>query len=68
MCGPRRWQGGGMNWEIGIGIYTANGKLLVLCDGWDGVVGAREVQEGRDIGIIHITNSLCCTAATNTTL
>ena len=33
----------------------------VLCDnleGWDGVGGGKEAQEGRDI-CIHITHSLC---------
>ena len=39
----------------------------MLCDdleGWDGKVG-KEAQEGRDI-CIHISDSLCCTAETNT--
>ena len=35
-------------------------------DGWDGG-GWKEVQEEEDI-CIHITDSLCCTAKTNTTL
>ena len=42
----------------------------MLCgdlDGWDGVEGGREVQEGGDI-CIHIADSLHCTAETNTTL
>ena len=43
----------------------------MLCDleGWDRE-GGREAQEGGDMGIycIHIANSLCCTAETNTTL
>ena len=41
----------------------------MLCDhleGWDRE-GGREAQEGGDIGI-HIADSLCCTAETNTTL
>ena len=41
----------------------------MLCDdleGWDGE-GGREAQEGGDI-CIHIADSLCCTAETNTTL
>ena len=32
-------------------------------EGWSG----REVQEGKDV-CIHIADSLCCTAETNTTL
>ena len=36
-------------------------------DGWDEGVGRTEVQEGGDI-CIHITDSLCCAAETNTTL
>ena len=39
----------------------------MLCgdlDGWDGG-GGREVQEGGDV-CIHIADSLCCTAETNT--
>ena len=38
------------------------------CDdlgGWDGGGGRREVREGGDIDI-HITDSLHCTAETNT--
>ena len=41
----------------------------MLCDdleGWAGE-GGREVQEGGDAGI-HIVDSLCCTAESNTTL
>ena len=66
---------GGTNWEIRNDTHTlpcikqrASGKL-VLCDdldGWDGGAG-REVQEGGDIGV-HVADSLCCTAETNTTL
>ena len=40
---------------------------LVLCDGlegWDGV-GGRETQDRGHI-CIHIANSCCCTAETNT--
>ena len=40
----------------------------MLCDdldGWVGGVGSRELQEGGDIDI-HIADSLCCTAETNT--
>ena len=54
-----------------------NGKLLynrelnlVLCDnleGWDGVGGGREVQEGGGIYIL-MADSHCCMAETNTTL
>ena len=36
---------------------------LERCDG----EGGREAQEGGDI-CIHITDSLCCAAETNTTL
>ena len=36
-------------------------------DGWDGLWGGREIQEGGDIGI-HIADSLHCTAETNTIL
>ena len=32
-----------------------------------GVGGGRETQEGGD-GCLHIADSLCCTAKTNTTL
>ena len=42
----------------------------MLCDnleGWDGVGGGREVQEGGDISIL-MADSHCCTAETNTTL
>ena len=46
----------------------------MLCDnleGWDRE-GRREAQQGGDMGIyvyiyIHIADSLCCTAETNTT-
>ena len=41
----------------------------MLCDnldGWDGVGGGREVQEGGDI-CIPVVDS-CCTAETNTIL
>ena len=41
----------------------------MLCDnleGWDGLGGGREVQEGRDI-CISIADS-CCVAETNTAL
>ena len=36
-------------------------------EGWDGVEGGREVQEGGDICIL-IADSHCCRAETNTTL
>ena len=42
----------------------------MLCDdldGWDGVGGGREVQEGGDI-CIHIADSFHCTAESNITL
>ena len=42
----------------------------MLCDdleGWNGGRGAREVQEGGDIGIRR-ADSLHCTAETNKTL
>ena len=42
----------------------------MLCDnleGWDGVGGGREVQEGGDISIL-MADSHCCMAETNTTL
>ena len=42
----------------------------MLCDnleGWDGVGGEREVQEGGDICIL-MTASHCCTPETNITL
>ena len=43
----------------------------MLCDEleeWDRE-GGREAQEGGDMGIyIHIADSLCCAAETNTTL
>ena len=53
--------------------YIAQGdQLCALCsvttyrDGM-GRGGEREAQEGGDIGI-HIADSLCCTAETNTAL
>ena len=63
-------KGSGMNWAIGIDVYTllcvepiASGKLrelrLVLCgdlDGWGG--------EGRGRICIHIADSLCYTVET----
>ena len=42
----------------------------MLCDnleGWDGVSGGKEVQEGGNIGIL-LADSCCCVAETNTTL
>ena len=36
-------------------------------DGWDGGGGGREVQVGGNI-CMHIADSLCCTAETNTAL
>ena len=36
-------------------------------EGWDGMGGGREVQEGGDICIL-MADSYCCTAETNTTL
>ena len=43
----------------------------MLCDnleGWDRE-GGKEAQEGGDMGIyIYISESLCCTPETNTTL
>ena len=44
-------------------------SFLTICDdleGWDGG-GRREIQKPRDI-CIHVTDSLHCTAETNTTL
>ena len=68
--------GGGINWEIGIDLYTlpcvkqtTNGNLLdstgnsTQCDGLNG----KEIQKRVD-ACIHIADSLCCTAATNTIL
>ena len=43
---------------------------MVLCDnleGWDGVGGGREVQEGGDICILK-ADSCCCMAEANTIL
>ena len=48
----------------------AQGAQLVVCanlDGWNGEWNGKEVQEGRDI-CVHIADSLCCRAETNTTL
>ena len=69
-------RGSGMNWEFGIDIYTllciiqiTNENLLyrelysMLC----GDLNGKEISERKDIHI-HITDSLCCTAETNTTL
>ena len=47
----------------------AQGAQLVVCanlDGWNGEWNGKEVQEGRDI-CVHIADSLCCRAETNTT-
>ena len=41
----------------------------MLCDdieGWDGVEGGMEVQEGGDLTIL-MADSCCCMAKTNTT-
>ena len=57
---------------------TANGKVLyntwssnpVLCDnleGWDGVGGRREAQQGADICKL-MADSHCCMGETNTPL
>jgi len=69
-------RGSGMNWEIGTDIYTllciiqiTNENLLfrelysVLC----GDLNGKEISK-RKGKHIHITDSLCCTAETNTTL
>ena len=40
----------------------------MLCndmEGWDGVAGGREVQEGRDV-CIHMADSCCCMTETRT--
>ena len=64
-----------MNWETGIDIYTASGKIQsseaqklssVLCDDLEGW-GGRGVQEGGDRSI-HMADSLSCAAETNTTM
>ena len=42
----------------------------VICDnleGWGGVGGGREIQEGGDV-CIPMTDSCCCMAETNTIL
>ena len=58
---------GGMNWESGTDIYTlpcvkqaASGKALLTADG-------RAVQTGGRV-CAHISDPLCHTAETNTTL
>ena len=55
-------------WEV---VAQLRELSLLLSDelkGWNGVgVGGREAQEGADI-CIHMADSLCCTAETNTTL
>ena len=51
-------------------LYDAGSSNPVLCDnleGWYGVGGGREVQEGGDISM-RMTDSCCCTAETNTIL
>ena len=67
--GPQRVR---HNWRDNmLASYTDKNCIAfswILCgdlDGWEG--GGKEVQEGRDI-CIHIADSLCCTAETNTTL
>ena len=41
--------------------------LCVNLEGWDGVGGRREVQEGGDT-CKPVADSCCCMAETNTTL
>ena len=51
-------------------LYEAENSNPVLCDnleGWDGMGGRREVQEGGDI-CIPMAGSCWCMAETNTTL
>ena len=50
--------------------YIAQGTQSVLCDnldGWDGIGGGREFQEGEDM-YIPMIDSCCCMAESNTTL
>ena len=39
----------------------------MLCEGWDGDRVGRETQEGEDV-CMRVTDSLCGTAETNTTM
>ena len=51
-------------------LYAAGSSNPVLCDnreGWDGMGGGREVQEGRDM-YIPGADSCCSMVETNTTL
>ena len=51
-------------------LYDTGSSDLVLCDkleGWDGVGGEGEVQEGGDTRI-PMNDSCCYTAETNTIL
>ena len=52
-------------WEAA--VYTGSSVLCDDREGWDGGGRGREAQVGEDI-CIHITDSLCCAAETNTTL
>ena len=51
-------------------LYDVGSSNPVLCDnleGWDGVGSGREVQERRDT-CLHVADSRCCMAETNTVL
>ena len=72
-------RGGGMNWEIGIGIYTLPCVSQMAAEklpyskrssrGGMGRVGGMYKREGGIyVYIYNIANSLHCTAETNTTL
>ena len=54
-----------------LGLHASNAGAQGSIPGWGTKIphtgGGREVQEGGDI-CIHIADSLCCTAETNTTL
>ena len=75
----REWGWGGINWEIGIDIYTplyikliTNKNLLYSTENSTQYsvmvyMGKESKKKRVDIGIC-ITDSLCCTPETNTTL
>ena len=76
-CQGGKRGGGGMNWEVGTDIYTllcikqvTNENLLHSTGNYSMLrsdLNGKEIQKGGNI-CVHITDSLCRTAETNTTL
>ena len=77
-CGKIYPQAGGMNWEIGVDIYTIhcyvkNRKLRPYCAAQGTLLSAPADLNGEEIQnrgdtCMCIAGSLCCTAEINTTL